>query len=550
MNFQIRNVSEAKKKNVAGKQHYKCANRPGIEIKGLTNYECPLWKIKGINQGSFDESGYDIDHIVEHSITGDDSIENLQALCKMCHSTKTKRFLMKNDQSNIPISSLKLPEDKETFLNNLTIPKIKQLCENFRIVYTQNTRKKDLIDKLCDIPIKKIRDYIDSVDDKQYMIKCYGSNGTIILGKKAEKPKESKDSEISKESLNSKISDGKRYHIFYSNTAALTSVGDRKYDNFLSKTLFCTYCIAHCLCHEYQNEFYKYNKIIKTNDKRGNTSPNSENLTMGDLLSNPLSEEITNEKKSEDKIILDLRPKGYLGEIPGENSKSLDFSKENLNFSKAGISLEKLNNGDILFSKVVEKLNNKIIIDHKSPLKNGFGISNIDLNEVQQNSNQRPELLLKDTEIIKIDTEKFVIGKYKIISLEPIRIRKEPKILVTITEDIGFAYPNDIFDVYKIIDDDWIEILYLNELGYIKINHHGKLLAERFEEKIEIVNKNTNKNNDFDTAKDCCVCLEKIIEKYVLIPCGHTSVCLKCLKKIDKKCPICITKFDAFIKIY
>jgi len=90
-----RHVSEAKKKNVAGKQFFKCANQPGSKIKGLTRYNCPLWEKNGDNKGCFDESGYDIDHIVEHSITADDSIDNLQALCKSCHSVKTKRFMIK-----------------------------------------------------------------------------------------------------------------------------------------------------------------------------------------------------------------------------------------------------------------------------------------------------------------------------------------------------------------------------------------------------------------------------------------------------------------------
>ena len=51
----------------------------------------PLWEKQGGNKGSFDESGYEIDHIIEYSLTGNDSIENLQALCSMCHKTKTKR---------------------------------------------------------------------------------------------------------------------------------------------------------------------------------------------------------------------------------------------------------------------------------------------------------------------------------------------------------------------------------------------------------------------------------------------------------------------------
>jgi len=90
-----RKLSEAKKKNIAGKQYYKCANEPGFNLKGLKNFQCPLWENKNIKkQGCFNESGYEIDHIIEHCLTKNDEDDNLQALCKMCHSVKTKRFLI------------------------------------------------------------------------------------------------------------------------------------------------------------------------------------------------------------------------------------------------------------------------------------------------------------------------------------------------------------------------------------------------------------------------------------------------------------------------
>lgn len=88
-----RNVPESLKKRIAGKQFYKCANEPDSNLYGLSGYECPLWKNKGKNHGSFDESGYDIDHINEFCISKDDNEDNLQALCKCCHSVKTKRFM-------------------------------------------------------------------------------------------------------------------------------------------------------------------------------------------------------------------------------------------------------------------------------------------------------------------------------------------------------------------------------------------------------------------------------------------------------------------------
>jgi len=91
-----RKVSESMKKKIAGKQYFKCANNSKKNnLKGLENYKCPLWEKSGEEKGSFDESGYEIDHITEFCITTDDNEENLQALCKSCHTVKTKRFMRK-----------------------------------------------------------------------------------------------------------------------------------------------------------------------------------------------------------------------------------------------------------------------------------------------------------------------------------------------------------------------------------------------------------------------------------------------------------------------
>ena len=71
-----RKVTESIKKSVAGKQHYKCNNKPHSTLDKLDNYKCPLWK-GSEHKGSFDESGYHIDHIEEWSINHNDSIDNL-----------------------------------------------------------------------------------------------------------------------------------------------------------------------------------------------------------------------------------------------------------------------------------------------------------------------------------------------------------------------------------------------------------------------------------------------------------------------------------------
>lgn len=72
-----RKVSESTKKQVAGRQRFRCATVP--------NYACPL------RNEPFDEAGYDIDHIVELRNGGSNDITNLQALCPTCHRVKTSR---------------------------------------------------------------------------------------------------------------------------------------------------------------------------------------------------------------------------------------------------------------------------------------------------------------------------------------------------------------------------------------------------------------------------------------------------------------------------
>lgn len=77
-----RYIPVAVKQNVLIRQNYKCA-------ASIKDYNCLLWII---NEGYFDESGYEFDHIDEYSITKDNSENNIQALCPNCHAVKTKRF--------------------------------------------------------------------------------------------------------------------------------------------------------------------------------------------------------------------------------------------------------------------------------------------------------------------------------------------------------------------------------------------------------------------------------------------------------------------------
>jgi hypothetical protein len=170
-----RKVSEALKKRVAGLQYFKCANRPENKLHGFDNYKCPCWA-REEHKGSFDASGYDIDHKEEHCLTGNDSPENLQALCKMCHQFKTSGFMIngggsvgkgkkakhtiggeKKDAPTPQGKAQKTKDKKLKLLGDMTIPTLKLLCEKKEVIQTGN--KQDIIDRLikAKITIKELK---------------------------------------------------------------------------------------------------------------------------------------------------------------------------------------------------------------------------------------------------------------------------------------------------------------------------------------------------------------------------------------------------------
>jgi len=88
-NIDMVRVSWARENVIAGRQRYRCNNKPNSNLKGLGTFECPMWKINENNKGSFDASGFKIDYIDEDNL--DKSNSNLQALCNYCSSIKRKK---------------------------------------------------------------------------------------------------------------------------------------------------------------------------------------------------------------------------------------------------------------------------------------------------------------------------------------------------------------------------------------------------------------------------------------------------------------------------
>jgi hypothetical protein len=93
-------ITQKTKDLISNRQYNRCANSPFKPALNLSGYLCPFW----IYNRLFDNSGYAIDHIDEVSITSNNELENLQALCHNCHAVKTRKF--KNNKNMFTSSQL------------------------------------------------------------------------------------------------------------------------------------------------------------------------------------------------------------------------------------------------------------------------------------------------------------------------------------------------------------------------------------------------------------------------------------------------------------
>lgn len=113
------NLSDGKKKYVAGSQQYRCANflNPGR----IGNYVCPMG-FRPESKGNFDQSGYEIDHITEVAEDGTNDFSNLQALCLCCHRVKTNLYNM-NRRSTQTVSDEESDSVQEFVISDETRPR-------------------------------------------------------------------------------------------------------------------------------------------------------------------------------------------------------------------------------------------------------------------------------------------------------------------------------------------------------------------------------------------------------------------------------------------
>lgn len=177
-------ISESSKKQIAGLQFYKCANKPNANLTGLENYECLLWQKEDINKGSFDGSCYEIDHIIEHSIGGSDDSSNLQALCNSCHAFKTRNFMIKKKtliemakEDNYELYKKALLQDKVSILDNIFMDGINDVS-GAQLFYCLNPST--YIYDITNRNWYKINDYGIFIPDKNNILLKSQMNNTLL----------------------------------------------------------------------------------------------------------------------------------------------------------------------------------------------------------------------------------------------------------------------------------------------------------------------------------------------------------------------------------
>ena len=154
---------------------------------------------------------------------------------------------------------------------------------------------------------------------------------------------------------------------------------------------------------------------------------------------------------------------------------------------------------------------------------------------------------------IGFDTDKHFISNMEVISQCIVVHRPDTSIDIhrspsSESKIIAQAYYGDIFDICG-IRDEWVEIIHGYKFGWIQITNGTKEIIK----KIESIKINSPVPPPIPSthSSECCVCFDLIIKKITLIPCGHTKICEKCVDFLyEKKCPICMIKFQSYIRIY
>jgi hypothetical protein len=178
MKKQSRYISNENKEIILKRQNYRCANTPDANLYRIGDFPCVLWE--GTRKGVFMESGYEFDHVIEFSLTRENNINNLQALCHSCHAYKTKDFqrelaLARNKGiigectitiDNIPSSKYdELSsdfDDSKSYSTDFDGSESSDITDEKLCAVTKNDKKVDENQKKISVNSDKVTNYLDN----------------------------------------------------------------------------------------------------------------------------------------------------------------------------------------------------------------------------------------------------------------------------------------------------------------------------------------------------------------------------------------------------
>lgn len=103
-NTKRRSIHWCKKLHVAARQNFRCAT--------TLKSSCPRWQL---DNGVFGAEAFEVDHIMPYSSSGDNSVENLRALCPACHAIRSRLQRIatfdREDTSSVPLQERTKSED-------------------------------------------------------------------------------------------------------------------------------------------------------------------------------------------------------------------------------------------------------------------------------------------------------------------------------------------------------------------------------------------------------------------------------------------------------
>jgi hypothetical protein len=261
-----------------------------------------------------------------------------------------------------------------------------------------------------------------------------------------------------------------------------------------------------------------------------------------------------------EKILCEIDKCMYLNKKDA-NTNLIDFSFETsklcINQTTNDYELNNLiiyDSKNDLFLKVCYDVKDKIILQHYKLIDDKFikeeNEYQLDIEE-QYNKRSSLEILTFGNNIIALNTRlDFTLTFLNVLDFtERIKLEKTHIYKCHSDEKINFI----IKEKYVILQEGYKKIIlydFVNNDIIKTININQVLNIQSIENFIETGIFITSdgeiirlkEDNGIPEEEQCCICFNRIRERYLMFACGHTRTCIKCLKKIEEdgsNCPLC-----------